>query len=105
MTGTFNVTSRSENANYEYKHEGNAIVVNGNYTKDLASGKIQTINGSCYRMTQEGAAGEYFGNFNGYMRDGSEEVRYSMSEMARRDANKVWDAIDEIEPAILGEDE
>jgi hypothetical protein len=35
------------------------------------------------------------------MRDG--EIRYSMSEMSRRDSNLVWDAIDGIEPYILGE--
>ena len=40
------------------------------------------------------------GTFNGYMRDG--EVRYNMSEMSRRDSNKVWDAIDEIEQNITG---
>jgi hypothetical protein len=47
-----------------------------------------------------GGQGEYIGNFNGYMRDG--EVKYSISEMSRKDANKVWDAIDEIEQNILG---
>ena len=38
-----------------------------------------------------------------HLRDG--EVRYSLSEMSRKDSNKVWDAIDEIEPYVMGENE
>lgn len=104
--GTFVIKTRSENSQFEYKSTTDAILISGSFVKDLTSGKVQSINGSCYRLTQDEQAGEYFGNFNGNLREGdSEEIRYSMSEMARRDANKVWDAIDEIEPAILGEDE
>ena len=40
---------------------------------------------------------------HGFARDG-QEIKYSMSEMSRQDANLVWDAIDEIEPLITGED-
>ena len=60
---------------------------------------MQSIGGSVYN-DNNGEQGDYIGNFNGYMRDG--EVKYSISEMSRKDANKVWDAIDEIEQNILG---
>ena len=95
---TFEIKSQTNNATYEYKDE--KLVVQGNYVKDGASNALVSVSGSCYRITQQGQQGEYIGNFNGYMRDG--EVRYTTSEMSRRDQNDVWDAIDEIEAHILG---
>ena len=67
---------------------------------DATTSTLQNVSGSAYRLAQGGQRGEYVGNFNGYMRDG--EIRYTMSEMSRRDSNKVWDAIDEIEANIMG---
>lgn len=101
MNGTFRITSSTNNSQFEYKN--NVMIIQGNFAKDATSGVLQNIAGSCYRMNENGEQGDYFGNFNGYMHDG--EVKYSMSEMSRRDANSVWDAIDEIEPQILGEDQ
>lgn len=98
---TFQIKSQTNNATYEYKDEN--LVVQGNYVKDATSGDLVSVSGSCYRVNQQGQQGEYVGNFNGYMRDG--EVRYTMSEMSRRDSNNVWDAIDEIEAHILGGNE
>lgn len=96
---TFNVTSSSLNNQYEYNNE--YVKVNGNYTKDATNDALQSVSGSVYNQpAQAGEQGEYIGNFNGYVRDG--EVRYSISEMSRRDANKVWDAIDDIEAEITG---
>lgn len=99
--GTFNVISSTLNSQYEYKDAN--LVVNGNYSKDATTNTLQNVSGSCYRITPDGGQGDYVGNFNGYMRD--EEIRYSLSEMSRKDSNKVWDAIDEIEVNILGENE
>lgn len=99
--GTFNITSSFLNNNYEYKNS--VVVVTGNYNKDAKTDTLQNINGSVYVQNQDGEQGEYIGNFNGYMRDG--EIRYSMSEMSRRDSDKVWDAIDEIEQNVLGEND
>lgn len=95
---TFNVTSSTLNSNYEYKN--GVVVVTGNYSKDATNDTLQSIGGSVY-ADNNGNQGDYIGNFNGYMRD--EEIRYSLSEMSRRDSNKVWDAIDEIEVYVLGE--
>lgn len=96
---TFEIKSRTNNATYEYKDEN--LVVQGNYVKDGTSGNLASVSGSCYKITEQEQQGEYVGNFNGYMRNG--EVRYTMSEMSRRDSNNVWDAIDEIEARILNE--
>lgn len=99
---TFNVTSSSLNNQYEYANTN--VTVNGNYVKDATTDTLQSVGGSVYNLpAQQGQQGEYIGNFNGYMRDG--EVKYSISEMSRRNASKVWDAIDEIEANITGANE
>lgn len=97
--GTFNVISSTLNSQYEYKDAN--LVVNGNFDKDAKTNGVQNISGSCYRINAEGEQGDYVGNFNGIMRD--DEIRYSLSEMSRKDSNKVWDAIDEIEVNVTGE--
>ena len=97
--GTFTVTSSNLNNGYNYKD--NAVIVTGSYNKDAQTNTLQNVSGQVYRQDAQGEQGDYIGNFNGYMRDG--EIRYSMSEMSRRDSNLVWDAIDGIEPYILGE--
>jgi hypothetical protein len=97
--GTFNITSSTLNNSYEYKATG--IIVTGNYSKDAQNDKLQNVSGSCYRVNAQGEQGDYIGNFNGYVREGG-EIRYSLSEMSRRDSNLVWDAIDEIETNITG---
>ncbi|MBQ6378036.1 MAG: hypothetical protein IJJ56_04500 [Prevotella sp.] len=97
--GTFKVTSSNSNNQYEYKD--NVVVVIGNYNTDNTTSTLQNVSGTVCQQNQDGEQGEYIGNFNGYMRDG--EIRYSLSEMSRRDSNKVWDAIDEIEPYVTGQ--
>lgn len=96
--GEFKVTSSNLNNSYEYKDS--AVIVTGSYNKDASNNTLQNVNGSVYNLNGQGEQGDYIGNFNGYMRDG--QIRYSLSEMSRRDSNKVWDAIDGIEPNILG---
>ena len=99
--GTFNIISSTLNSMYEYKDEN--LIVNGNFAKDATNDTLQNVGGSCYRINAQGEQGEYVGNFNGYMRDG--EIRYSLSEMTRKDSNDVWDAIDAIELNIIGTNE
>ena len=99
--GTFNVISSTLNSQYEYKDAN--LFVTGNYSKDATTDTLQNISGSCYRITPDGGQGDYVGNFNGYMRDG--EIRYSLTEMTRKDSNDVWDAIDAIELNIIGTNE
>lgn len=97
---TITITSSKVNKTYELKNE--SIIVNGSYQIDDPSGELQNVQGGCYR-NKDGAIGDYIGNFNGSMRDG--EILYSLSEMSRKDSNLVWDAIDEIEQFIMGENE
>ena len=92
----FNITSSKLNKTFELVNEN--IHVNGSFVTDEQSGELQSINGSCYRTVGDGT-GDYIGNFNGAMRNG--ELRYSLSEMSRRDSMMVWDAIDEIEQHII----
>ena len=95
--GTFNVINSTLNDNYTYTDE--SVVVNGSYQKDAQNNTLMSISGSVYRKTESGEQGEYIGNFNGYQRE--DGIRYSLSEMTRRDNNLVWDAIDGIEPHVL----
>ena len=97
--GTFTVTSSNLNNGYNYKD--NAVIVTGSYNKDAQTDTLQNVSGQVYRQDAQGEQGDYIGNFNGYMRDG--EIRYSLSEMSRRDSNLVFDAIDGIEPNITAQ--
>ena len=94
---TFTVTSSNLNCGYEYKNE--SVEVSGSYSKDATTDTMTNVSGTAYVTTPDGR-GDYIGNFNGYMRDG--EVRYSLSEMSRKNSNLVWNAIDEIELNIIG---
>lgn len=96
---SFEITSSTNNSNYEYKND--YVVVNGNFAKDAKTDSLTNISGTAYRKNAQGEQGEYIGNFNGYMRDG--QIKYSLSEMSRQDSNLVWDAIDAIEINITGE--
>ena len=97
----FNITSSTLNSSYNYK---DVIIVQGNFVKDATTGDLTSINGQCYRINASGQQGDYIGNFNGYPQsDGS--ISYDLSQMKRSDSNLVWDAIDDIEAKILGENE
>lgn len=97
---TFNIKSSSLNNQYEYANE--YVTVQGSYTKDATNDTLQSVSGSVYAVSVQQVS-DYIGNFNGYMRDN--EIKYSISEMSRRNANKVWDAIDDIEANITGANE
>ena len=99
--GTFNVTSSELNNAFEFKNE--SLIIGGSYKKDAGENTLKSINGSIYLIDEAGERGDYLGNFNGYMRDG--EIKYSVSEMSRKDSNLVWTAIGEIEPYVLGENQ
>ena len=99
--GTFTITSSNLNNFYEYKDS--AVVVTGSYNVDATTNTLQNVNGNVNELDAQGQAGRYIGNFNGSMN--GDEITYSLSAMSRADSNKVWDAIDGIEPYILGENE
>ena len=93
IMGTIKVTSSTLNTNFTYESE--SLFINGSYQQDSQSGEQKTISGTCYKPKDGVQTGEYIGNFNGTMRNG--EIKYSLSEMSRRDSMMVWDAIDELE--------
>jgi hypothetical protein len=99
--GNFVITSSSLNNQYTYNDE--SVSVSGAYSLDATNHAIQSINGQVYAANENGGQGEYIGSFNGYMRN--DGVYYTLSEMPRRKANLVWNAIDAIEAAINGENE
>ena len=98
--GTFTITSSTLNNGYDFKNA--SVTVQGSYTKDATTDTLQNVSGQVYQLAV-GGSGEYIGNFNGYMRNG--EIKYSVSEMSRKDSNLVWTAIGEIEPYVLGENQ
>ena len=98
--GNFHVDSSTLNNQYTFIDDN--LYINGNYSLDAQSQQVQNVNGTVYRNAN-GNKGDYVGNFSGFMRD--DEMKYSISEMSRKDANNVWDAIDEIEQNIIGENE
>lgn len=94
----FEITSSS--LNNQYAFEDDNVKVQGGYALNAQDNTLQSVNGSVYR-NNEGQQGDFIGNFNGYVRDGV--IRYSLSEMSRRDANLSWDAIDAIEAEITSQ--
>ena len=94
----FEITSSSLNNQYNFEDEN--VKVQGGYALNAQDNSLQSVNGSVYR-NNEGQQGDFIGNFNGYVRDGV--IRYSLSEMSRRDANLAWDAIDAIEAEITSQ--
>ncbi len=98
---TFKILSSKVNKTYELINEN--IYVSGSYVTDETTGELQSIQGSCYRNKPDGGTGDYIGSFNGALRNG--EIKYSLSEMSRKDSMMVWDAIDEIEQHILTDNE
>jgi hypothetical protein len=93
----FVITSSKKDRTYIY--ESDDIKVNGTYQAEEETGMVLNITGACYRTITEPGTSDYIGNFNGTMRNG--EIKYSLSEMSRKDSMLVWNAIDEIEQNIL----
>ena len=92
----FVIKNATNNAQFEYTSD--AIKVNGSFVEDAKSGKLMSINGSCFRPNQ-GEMMDSFGYFNGYP-NGNEMV-YDLSQMKRADSELVWDAIEAIEEEVL----
>ena len=97
---TFNITSSQKNKTFVYENEN--LIVQGQIQQSDPAEELQSINAQAYR-NDDGKQGAYVANINGYLRDG--EMRYSLSDMSRRDSMLVWDAIDEIEAYINGANE
>ena len=97
----FEITSSNLNSQYTYKDDN--VVVNGGFQQNAQTNEVTNISGQMWRKDAQGNQGDYICNFNGFMRDG--EMQYSVSDVKRKDAGIVWDAIDEIEANIMGENQ
>ena len=93
--GNFEIVSSTLNINFTFNNEN--VSINGSAQKDGKTYVMQTLSGACY-TPNDGGDGEFIGNFNGHRRDG--KMRYSLSDIAPADAQKVADAIAEIEDII-----
>ena len=98
--GEITINTSKLNKGYSYKSE--TLLIGGSYQTDEKTGRLDNVNGNVYR-NDHGEQGAYVGQFNGYWR--GDEVKYSVTDMSRKDSAMVWDAIDEIEAYILGENE
>lgn len=98
-----NLVIKDSTSKTTFEYSNDKMIAQGEYEKGL-QGKLKTVKATCFHKNQDGTIGTNFGNFNGIMR-ADDKVHYSMSEMSREDSTTVWDAIDEMEPEIIGEDE
>lgn len=97
--GNLTITSSKLNEQFNYQNEDLFVIGSGD--KDASNDNaLINLSGQVYR-NNEGQQGDYVGNFMGYMRYGV--MKYSISEMTRTDANKTWDAIDEIQDDLTGQ--
>ena len=102
--GNFVIQSQKTTVDYKYTNTANTCIVTGQYSKNVSTGALESYNGQMYRVNQQGQQGEYIGNFNAYYREQQQQLKYNMSEIARKDSDLVWDTIDELEPYVLGVD-
>lgn len=98
--GTITISSSTLNKNFVYENE--QVIINGSYQLDNDSKELKNINGTCYRPSKDEKQGEYMCNFNGYLRDG--EIKYTFTDLSRKDTVVVLDATDEIEQYIKDND-
>ena len=101
--GTFSVKNQTSKTSFEYKNS--KMIVAGNFEKCVSKGTLTSYTGQCYRLNDKGQQDEFIGNFNGFSRNGGQGIKYSLSEMNRKDSTDVWDTIEEIEPHVLGEEQ
>jgi hypothetical protein len=88
----YEVTSSTIKTAYVCKQSG--IYVHGTISVDNQTDKFLSIDGYCYRLTEQGEQGESFGNFNGHLRESG--IKFNLSEMSVADSSLVLAAIDEI---------
>jgi hypothetical protein len=96
-----NYVVKSSQLNSSFAYDNAQVIVNGSFSKDAGSGDLISVHGDVY-TNNSGQQGTYIGNFNGTV-NAQGEISYDLSAMSRQDSNKVWDAIDELEPYITGE--
>lgn len=96
-----NFVIKSSQLNNSFAYDNVQVIVIGSYSKDAGTDNLISVHGDVYNNAS-GSQGTYIGNFNGTA-NAQGEISYDLSAMSRQDSNKVWDAIDEIEPYITGE--
>lgn len=97
-----NLVIKDSTSKTTFEYSNDKMIAQGEYEKGL-QGKLKTVKATCFHKNEDGTIGTNFGNFHGIMR-ADNKIHYSMSEMSREDSTTVWDAIDEMEPEIIGED-
>lgn len=95
--GTFTKTQSVLDNQYSYVNE--AVAISGNYFVDAATNTFKSVSGSVFAMDSDGQQGEFVGSFNGSMI--GEKMSYSFSQMTKEDYDLVWEAIKEIEPHVI----
>ena len=95
--GTFTKTQTVIDNQYSYVNE--SIAISGNYFVDGQTSTFKSVSGSVFAMDSEGHQGEFIGSFNGSM--SGEKMTYSFSQMTKEDYDLVWEAIKEIEPHVI----
>lgn len=95
MEGTIKILSSTLNKQYNYENEN--VIIDGNYQLNSDDGVLQALNGSVYRITEQGR-GEYMGNINGSRRNGA--MRYIFSDMTTADTTLALAAVADIESSI-----
>ena len=95
--GTFIKTQTVLDIQYSYVNE--AVAISGNYFVDAATNTFKSVSGSVFAMDSDGQQGEFVGSFNGSMIGG--KMSYSFSQMTKEDYDLVWEAIKEIEPHVI----
>lgn len=96
-----NYVINSSQLNINFKYDNAQVIVIGSFSKDAGTGDVISVHGDVY-TNNSGQQGNYIGHYTGTT-DGQGVINYDLSAMSRQDSNKVWDAIDEIEPYITGE--
>lgn len=93
----FEIKRQSLNTQFEYENDD--LIVNGSYESDKQVTVVQSINGTVRRKLDGEGNSEYLSNFTGTLNGG--EMEYSIAnKMSRRNADRMWEAIDGIEEKI-----
>ena len=97
--GTFTKTLVTIDNQYNYQNA--SLIISGNYFVDGTTSAFKSVIGSVFSVDTELQQGEFIGTFNGSMIE--DKMSYSISQMTKEKSDLVWEAIREIEPYILGE--
>ena len=76
-----------------YKYEDETVVINGSFEKEIKTGKLVWLSGTCYSQEQV-----FICNFMGQDNEGV--IKYNISELSSEDLNKMLNILVNVEAAI-----